>query len=179
VTTVGAPADLGLYAVSDSGSDQYMGAANIILSWNPTYLDLLGLDQTGASPDVLAAAFAPEPYGLNESNPPADGDGWIEVLAGFGPTGITATPAGTLLTTILLDALAETPLTTVSILPSGGFNQVLGPGHTTVFDAFTPGLDVTGTLGSADITIVPEPATLCLAFLGFAAAGFRRRARHA
>jgi len=165
---VGQQVNLGVYAVSDSAANQFMGSGNVVLGWNPTYLTLLGLSQAGASPQVLSAAFPPlDPYGINEASPPADGSGIIQVIGQLSGPEISATPSGTLLTTIRFNAVAQTPLTLVSILNFAGSP----PAPTQVFDGPN---DVTGTLGSAAVTIVPEPASILL-LLALAAIARRQR----
>jgi len=153
------PVNIGLYAVSDSSADQLLSAADVIFSWDPVFLDLLGNDNTGGAPLLVSGFPAVEPYNLNESVPPQDGDGFYLAYAFLGSP-VAATPAGTLLTTFQFLALAETPGTDVVVEQTGGSPQ----GHTAVYDGTVPALEVTGALGSATVTIVPEPSTLtCLA----------------
>jgi hypothetical protein len=52
-------------------------------------------------------------------------------------------------------------------------------GHTIVYDGTIPNTNKTGTLGSASITILPEPTTLALLAVGFAAIGYRRKSHGA
>ena len=174
VVNVGDFADLELYAVSDNGSDQLMSAADILFTWDPTYLDLVGLDQTGATATLTSFFPQVDPWGgINNGNPPTSGTGLYSVSAFPGPANaIVATPAGTLLTTFLIDAIAPTPNTVFSLVMTvGGLSQ------TTVYDGTTPNTDVTGTLGVAHVTILPEPGTLVFGLLGAAALSVRRRAR--
>lgn len=151
--SVGQTAQVGVFVVSDSSSDQLMSAAQIILRWDTAYLRLLGNSQVGATPLLSSGFPMPEPYGLNEATPPQDGDGIYFAFSLFG-TPTHATPAGTLLTTLAFETLQMTPLTGIDILVSGGAPS----GRTTVFDGTTPNTDVTGTLTGAGITIVPAPA---------------------
>jgi hypothetical protein len=169
-------ADVGLYAVSDNGSNQLMSAADVMFTWDPTYISLDGADIIGADPNVLAGFFpAADPYGnINQGmNPPTSGTGFWSVLASFGNP-VAATPSGTLISTFLLTALAPTPLTVVSIVPNAG-----NGGHTKVYDGTIPNLDVTGSLGHSNITILPEPASLSLLLLGTMTVGYRRRINNA
>jgi len=115
---VGDPVGVGLYAVSGTGVDEPFNSAQVIMTWDTSFLLLTGVDQTAAvlQPPNDTSAFLPgDSFGFNESNPPADGDG---IWFGFVSTGQTrdATVAGSLLTTIMFDALAETPGTPVSML---------------------------------------------------------------
>lgn len=146
---VGATLRVGLYAVSDSAEDQYLAAVDVIIAWSPTYIQLLGIDNAG-SPGWLYSGFPDDPYQLNESIPPQDGDGFYNALANFGEP-VAATPEGTLLTTFEFLALADTPSTILEILEEAGSP----PGETVVYDGFIPNLDVTGTLGSAQFSIGP------------------------
>lgn len=171
VVNPGDYADLELYAVSDSG-DVTISAADVLITWDPTYLDLVGLDISGAS-GVMSAYFPPvgpwSEYNDGQA-PPTDGTAYFRVDALLGQP-LTVTPAGTLLTTILIDALAPTvPGSTIfSIATTLG-----GDTESRVFDGVTPALKVTGSLGSAEIVILPEPATLSLLGLGLVVLRRRR-----
>ncbi len=158
VVSVGDPVNVGLYAVSDSDSDQPLLSVQVIFSWDVNFLQLLGLDQTGAV--GLAGSFFPagDPFGLNEEIPPQDGDG---LYIAFAPPGspVAATPAGTLLTTFQFLALDETAGTPVDILASGGDPA----GQTVVSDSTG---DVTGTLSGAIVEILvatPNPKLILTA----------------
>lgn len=144
----GSEVQIGLYAVSDSSANQLMAAADVIIGWDPAYLHLLGKTDVGAVPLLVSGFPYPDPYNLNEVVPPQDGDGFYIAYA-YGGQPVAATPAGALLTTFRFQALAETPATQVLILPSAGSPL----GHTVVYDGTTPGLGVTGTLGSATVAI--------------------------
>lgn len=158
---VGGTVNVGFYAVSDSGSDQLLSAVDAIFAWDPAFLQLLGVNNTGAEP-LLFSGFAVNDFSnLNEIVPPQDGDGFYQAFAFLG-TPVAATPAGTLLTTFQFQALSETPSTPISVLASGGSPV----GNTVVFDGVTPNTPVTGTLGGATVAIIPEPASLMLVLLG-------------
>ena len=172
VVTVGSTINLGLYAVSDSPSDQLLSAAQVIISWNVSYAQLSGLNNAGGAP-LLSSAFGPEPFGLNSSL--VDGDAmWV----GYAPLGaansIPATPGGTLLTTLQFLALAPTTGNTlIDIIPAAG-NPL---GHTIVFDGTTPNVDVTGEIDGAlvQIVAVPAPPVVAAAALGLFTMHPRRR----
>ncbi len=140
---------VGLYAVSDDDGNQLLSAIDAILQWDPTKLDLLGVDATGGPP-LLASGFPDDPFSLNESNPPQDGDGLYVAWANLGST-IAATPAGTLITTFMFFPVATTPGTPIDLLEAAG-NP---PGETIVYDGTVPNLDVTGKLAGAVIEILP------------------------
>jgi hypothetical protein len=172
VAIVGNTVNVGLYAISDSPSSQLLSAAQVILTWDVSYVQLSGLNNSGAA-TWLSSAFGPEPFGLNTSL--LDGDAmWI----GLAPLGqanaVPATPGGTLLTTFMFQALAPTaPLTLINLVPSGG-NPL---GTTIVFDGTVPNTDVTGTLTGAMVQILPIPGPSALAGLGLGALFMARRRR--
>jgi len=146
---VGDTVNIGLYAVcSDPNTTQSMAAMDVIFAWDPERLRLLGLDCTGAA-NWLYSGFPDDPYGLNETIPPQDGDGLYTALSPLGNP-VHATPEGTLVTTFQFEALSVCDLTIVDILESAGSP----PAHTVVYSGDTPNTDVTGTLGHAEVTIV-------------------------
>ena len=172
VVNVGDPADLGLYAVSDSSSNQLLSAADVIFSWDPAYLGLLGVDNTGAATGLISGFPVIDPWGnINDANPPTTGTGYYSFYAMLGSP-VAATPSGTLLTTFVIDALAPTALTQFSILASGP-----GGSASAVYDGTNPNTPVTGSLGIANITILPEPASALLLLAG-AMTLLSRRSRH-
>jgi hypothetical protein len=145
---VGNTINLGLYAVSDSASDQLLAAVHAIITWDTSYVQLLGLNNAGAV-SLLSSAFGPEPYHLNTSI--TDGDAmWIGLSPLGAANAVHATPSGTLLTTFQFQALANTaPTTLVNIVLSAG-NPV---GHSIVYDGTVPNTNVTGTLSGSVITV--------------------------
>jgi MYXO-CTERM domain-containing protein len=168
---VGQPLGIGLYAVSDSSQSQWFSAAQVIIGWDPAYLLLTGNDDTGGV-DWLGSGFIPgDSFGINEANPPADGDGMWTGMVTFGEER-PASPAGTLLTTITFNALALTSETLVTILPSAS-HPPYPTGYTKLLSLQG---SVLGNLGSpAGVTIIPEPAGLTLLALGGLLLGARRR----
>lgn len=168
--SIGATVQIGLFAVSDTPAPQSFSAVQTVVAWDPAYLGLLGVDDTGGVGWLSSGFPTPEPYGLNESNPPGDGDGiWLALNSPGSPN--VATAAGTLLTTFEFEALAETPSTDVLVLSGGGSPNV----NTAVFDAVIPNFNILGEIGeAAKVTIVPEPATVGLAVLGLAVMMRRR-----
>ena len=149
---LGDTANIGLYAVSDHDTDQLLMAADVIISWDPDFLQFLGNDNTDAVPLQSSGFPANDLFNLNEVVPPKDGDGLYVALAPLGNP-VAATPRGTLLTTFQFQALAETPQTPVDILESAGDPE----GHTIVYDGTVPNLDVTGELFGVTVTILAEP----------------------
>jgi len=172
---VGDPVGIGLYGVSDSTQDQGFSSAQVIMEWDPIYMLCTGNSTAGAV-DLMGSSFLPgDSFGINESNPPTDGDGmWVGMVT-FGQERF-ATPQGTLLTTITFTALAQTPGCLLSMLAdSADHPHPPHPvGHTKVLNLQNQ--NVLGNLGgSATITVVPEPGMLPL--LVFILPGIRRESR--
>ncbi|MCZ6652838.1 MAG: hypothetical protein O7D91_07410, partial [Planctomycetota bacterium] len=149
---IGDTVNIGLYAVSDDETDQLLAAAQVIISWDPSFLQLLGIDGTGAVPLLSSGFPSNDPFNLNEVVPPQDGDGLHVALAPLGNP-VPTTPEGVLLTTFQFLALADTPQTPVDIMDSGGDPL----GETIVFDGTVPNLDVSGTLIGGVVEIIFEP----------------------
>lgn len=170
---VGDPVGIGLYAVSDSDEVQTFNSLQVLMEWDPGYLELTGTDLTGGVGLESSAFTAGDSWGFNETQPPADGDGiWFGFApVVFPPEELPATPEGSLLTTIMFMALAETPGTLVDMLESGQ-----QPGHPLAHTEIYSGTsNVVGTLGGpANVTIIPEPATIGLMLL-VGVVVFRRR----
>jgi hypothetical protein len=142
-----------------------------VFGWDPAYLDLLGLDGTGAVPLMSSAFPANDAWGLNEVVPPHDGDGLYLALALIGDP-VEVTTNGVLLTTFQFAALQPTTGTFVDMLTEGGSPPI----NTAVIDGLVPGLEVTGTLTGAMVTIVPEPkSVVLLALVGLTLVLMRHR----
>ncbi|MHC5006544.1 MAG: EF-hand domain-containing protein [Planctomycetota bacterium] len=146
---VGGTANVGVYLVSDSDSDQYVASAEIVFTWEPQYLQLLGVDTTGGPPLMGFPPF-PDNLPLNESDPPQDGDGMYIALA-YGGVPVEAPPQGTLLTTFQFEAMAETSGTLVDVVAS----LSNPPGTTVIWDGTIPNYPVTGTL-TGDVVVVGD-----------------------
>jgi hypothetical protein len=179
---VGNVVNVGLYAVSDGNPtpNQSMSSIDMILAWDPSYLQLIGVTNNG--PYGWMQSNFPNDSGLNGiNNTWADGNAFYRALAQFAvppnPAWATPTP-GLLVTTFRFLALAETPSTMITIPPEYfGPNFPTIPATTTrIQDGFTAGLFVQTPppWGSAKVQIIPEPATLALV-AGALAAGLRRR----
>ena len=132
-----------LYAVSDNPEEnQFFSAMDVILAWDPDYLELLDDVPCSGCPTWLYAGFSDDPYGINETFPPQDGDGILTILAPLGAP-VAATPEGTPIRILQFNCLALTNETPISFLETAGSPE----GRTAVFDGDVPGLDVTGLLG--------------------------------
>jgi len=141
-----------LYLVSDDPElPESFAAAETVFTWNPDDLELLGIDNTGATALLISNLPANDAFGLNEADPPADGNGLYQALAFLGFPG-EATSAGTLVTTLEFRTLQEvtnTPVTIEEILQI----EENPPGRSRVFSGTVPGLEVTGELRGAVVTV--------------------------
>jgi hypothetical protein len=163
---------LGLYAVPDGPQPQAFSSVQVILAWDPACLQLTGHSTAGALGFLGSSFLAGDSFGLNEANPPRDGDAmWV----GLGPLGgeLLAQPGGSLLTTILFKARQPTPATAVTLLASA--QHLPNPaGYTKMLNRQSS--DVLGRLGApVTVTIVPEPAALLLALFSAAFVARGRR----
>jgi hypothetical protein len=147
---VGGTANVGVYLVSDNDSDQYVAAAEIVFTWEPQYLQLLGVDTTGGPPLMGFPPF-PQSVPLNEADPPQDGNGMYMALA-YGGLPVAAPPEGTLLTTFQFEGVAETSGTLVDVVAS----MADPAGTTVIWDGTIPNYPVTGTL-TGDVVVVGDP----------------------
>ena len=179
VVSVGNTVSIGLFAVSDTPT-QSMSAVDAVLSWDSTYLSLTGV--TNDSPYSWQSSDFPNDCGLDglNANPVCpiytgtsanDGTAFYRAQRNVG-TPAMATSGGLLIATFNFTALLLTPSTMISIPTSAGLFT-----DTVVVSGETAGLPITGTLGTAEITIVPEPATLGLVALGALSLVRRRRLR--
>lgn len=145
--------EINLVAHSADGTEQLISALDVIFTWDPTLLELLGVDDGNADVSWLVSGFLNDPDDINDgiSDPPIgvpnnDGDALFTALAPPGapaPTG----PDDIVITTLLFRALQTTPATVVQFLPTlGDFGQtrVFGEGKQN---------DITGDI-SATATVV-------------------------
>lgn len=169
---VGSVVNIGVYA-STAFSTRTLASYDLIFSWDPTFLQLTGVDSTGGVPMATNTFFnAAATGGINESVPPADGTGMLTGFAIPGPANApVATTAGILLTTLKFNALALTPSTPLTILTSAGSPTKFSM----VVDGQQANLDVTGTFSNAAVQIVPAPAAGAGLLIGVLALGRRRR----
>lgn len=133
-----------LYAVADSETDPNITAMDVVLTWDPGALELIGVVDNG--PYVwLASDFLRNADGLNLTF--LDGDAVYTALANLDQPP-DAGGAGLWVTTFQFRALRRTVATTVVIEPSLGLNSV-----TVVFGDDYLEQDVTGALGQATVTV--------------------------
>jgi hypothetical protein len=150
VQTVGAgqAVELGLYAVSDDETDQSIAAIDAILQWDAPQLALTGNYDNGPY-DWLGTTGFPDDSafdGLNDTW--LDGDAYYQAHAQLGDPAL-ATPDGLLVTTFQFDALDE-GVASITIPPEAGQYT-----STAVWDGQSPGTQVTGSLGSATVIVLP------------------------
>jgi len=169
--TVGSSVSVGIYAVSDNTSTQLLSALQMIFTWDTSKLQLTG---SSAVAPLSFQGFLMGPDGINEANPPADGNAIIYALDNPGSP-IGATPLGTQIATLQFNALALAVLTPINILAAAG--QAPNTEMTAVFDGNMPNQMVTGSFTGGTVTIValPTPGAGALFFVGALAAGRRRR----
>lgn len=141
-----------LVATSGTCADQPVVAIEAVLIWDPSILELVGKSDPG--PPWVDSSF-PDDSDLDGLNAPfaglpaSDGDMFYQALGAF-PSGAPVPPGGIVVTTFEFRALDGTPGTQVTIPATfGTFSQtrILGAGSDL-------GVDVTGSLGFADVQIV-------------------------
>jgi hypothetical protein len=150
-------AEVGLYATSLTGQDEEFNAAQVIITWDPLVMQLLGVATTGAvlqPPDDTSAFIPGDSWGLNEADPPADGDGVWQGLVALGQNRI-ATPAGSLLATLQFQTLTLTPCADLTIL-----DTLQLPGFARAFSKVVQGtfnvVEYASLPATACVAIVPE-----------------------
>jgi hypothetical protein len=136
IATVGSTVNMTLYAVSDNGLPQSIGAMDVIITWDPTKLQLLGFTNTGNGYTWLDSGFM-LPGGLNTST--SDGDAIWTAFAQFGSPAY-ATASGLWVTRFQFQALTTTAATAVAI------PATLSGQQTAVYDGVLPNTNVTGAL---------------------------------
>lgn len=147
VLVAGVEFELSLYAksVRADGLAQSVSAMDVVMTWDSTQIEYLGLDNNGPY-GWLASGFMND--ALNMSL--ADGDAKYTALAQFGAANAAmATPQGLLVTSFRFVALTEIPTSSLVIETS------LGPfAFTRVFGADFANQNVTGALGNAAVSVV-------------------------
>ncbi len=141
--------EISLFAqsVRADGLEQRVGAMDVVLTWDPAFVELVGINDVGPY-EWFQSGFLND--ALNDSL--SDGDAKYTALAQFGASSAAvATPEGLLVTNFRFAALAEGDLNSIVIEAS------LGQGaDTRVFGVDYPGHIVTGALGEALVTIAPR-----------------------
>lgn len=150
---VGEQFDVALYAWSDDPfSDQSFSAVEVVFQWPTDNIQLLSLVGGGDVDLVIEGFPVTGSNGLNEAQPPQDGDGLYIGWVDLGATAL-ATPAGTRITTMRFQALNVTADAPIDIAEYGGFP--IRP--TIVYSGEVPNLPVTGTLTGTSVEVRPIP----------------------
>lgn len=139
---------LDLHAVSDEPVS--INAARVIFAWDPTVVELLGTSEVGGQ-WAQSGLVENDPWGINESIPPADGDGVWEAYAPLGES-IPIDQNGVLLTTFEFQA-GMTTATLVEVLAEAGSPTA----DTVVLDAVIPNFNLLGNLGLPALVDIVEP----------------------
>ncbi len=148
---LGDPITFGLYAVSVDANPDDMFTLDVVISWDPNFLELLGHDDTSA-PNWLVSGFPDDSAfdGLNApftGLPSNDGDALYQAWAQLGVPE-AATSAGLLITEIQFGTTALTEGTPIDILNCVGMSPTA-----TVVDGGSAG-QLQGVLGSTSVRIV-------------------------
>jgi hypothetical protein len=167
---VGDQVAISIIAAATSGEPEGLLSFQMIFSWDTSRLQLTGISGVGGA-SFTASGFFHDAYGINELAVPTDGNA---MFVGLGPLGssIIAQPGGTLMSTLLFTALAPTPGTPLTILPSAGSPV----GTTVVYGDAGPNVNVTGSLTGASVRIVPAPSAALLLAVGVLSQRRRRAA---
>lgn len=154
---VGTVVEIDLYAVTDTGQEQTIAAIDVVLTWDPQRLLLLGVVDNGPY-EWLGSGFDLRDFdGLNQSL--LDGNAKYTALSALDDPAVAIPPTdeieGLLVTTIQFFALSEVDQTVVVIEESWSATAV-----TQVFGGGAPNDPVTGELNNASVTIIRRPKTL-------------------
>ncbi len=136
--------ELGLYAVSDDETDQVVRGLQVILLWDPAYLELdpdQPLLNNGPYP-WLMSGFYPDDEADGLNNTWTDGNAYYQAVGNFASLAY-ATPEGLLVTTFRFNPVEHTEATDIVMPPTYGQYT-----ETQVFGEEV-GEEVTGTLGTA------------------------------
>ncbi|RIK68137.1 MAG: hypothetical protein DCC65_04770 [Planctomycetota bacterium] len=110
--------EISLFAQTDQSSDECFSSIELILDYDPAFVELVGFDSSGNNYGFVLEGFLPDPDGINSSI--GDGDA-LYTAGGFGAA-YTAPPApGALVTKFQFRIIAATSGTVIDYLPSSGF----------------------------------------------------------
>ena len=140
--TVGDSFTVGLYMKSDSAQNQFTIGMEVIMLWDPAYIDYQGLGPRQAIWDMMAGWG---PWVMNSNL--HDGDAFFNTMT-F--TAAAATPAGVLCQEFYFKALQPIAATYLTIPATRSGDHLY---TTFVQDASIPNYNIVGTLGSDKITI--------------------------
>jgi len=145
---VGRVLEVDLYAVSDNDQDQSIAAIDVVLSWDPQRLPLLGVINGGPYEWLISGFELNDPGDLNISL--EDGNALYTALSALGDPAV-ATPDGLLVTTFQFFPIAEVDASEITI------EENLSSTLTRVFDGDAPNVTVTGELYGVSVTIIRRP----------------------
>ncbi len=144
---VGDIVEVRLIATAQDDTPTEAGALDVVLSYDPGVLRLLGHDTTGAGYAWFVAGFLPDPDGINLDL--TDGQALFTALSQINLPATIPMDPGLRVTTFRFLALEPSAATGVHFLAnSGSF------GRTQVLDFYQPGTDITGDISAfAAVTI--------------------------
>ena len=153
---VGTVLEIDLFAIPDPGQQQTISAIDVVLTWDPQRLLLLGVVDNGPY-EWLESGFKPfgqvDFDGLSESL--VDGDAKYTALSAAPGEPAVATSNGLLVTTFQFYALSEVDSTEVVIE-----DRLSATAITRVFGGDAPNQVVTGELNNTSATIIRRHKTL-------------------
>ncbi|MCA9289678.1 MAG: hypothetical protein KDA25_01030 [Phycisphaerales bacterium] len=155
---VGDLIEIDIIVSADGPDPQPFAALDAILSWDPSFMVLLGVDDSNAGAPFFISSFLPDPDGINADL--TDGDALYTALAPPGnPVNAPPAPGQLIVTTVQFTALAPTPGTPLAFIPElGRF------GETRVL---LSGMNITGDISSiATIEILAVPMGACCVGFG-------------
>lgn len=147
--SVGDVVEIGLYAVSTTGQNVGISGLDVVLTWDPTRLELRGFANNPAYGWLLSGFLVDSGAdGLNNAHD--DGDALFQAVGQFSLPAM-ATPEGFLITTFKFNALGRTERTDVMPIPQAGqYSQ------TSVFLFGAINEDIVGALEPAAVAIAAE-----------------------
>ncbi|MCC6483704.1 MAG: PEP-CTERM sorting domain-containing protein [Armatimonadetes bacterium] len=167
-----------LYALSTTGSDEFVSAMDVILTWDPALIrPEVGTDGMGApQPEWDFDGLLYQASGINNRDMITgdiinDGAFMYTAAAPLG-TPVAISPTGLKIVEFRFTARAMTSGTSIQIPAAFGQDQ------TRVFDGMNANTDIKGLLTGARMTVVPEPSgLLALATGAVSLLGLIRRPR--
>lgn len=111
--------EIDLVARSDDGADQPFNTLDAVVSWDPTKLEFLGIDDSNAEADFFFSGFLPDQDGINDDL--TDGEVLYVALGRAGdPPVAPPAPDDLIVTTFIFRAIELTPGTVLEFIPAVG-----------------------------------------------------------
>ncbi len=148
---VGDTFDVSLRMSSQGAPLADVGALDVIISYDPAVLTLLGSSQLGAGYTWFAQGFLPDVDMINTDI--TDGEAIFTALAQITTPAIPPVSPGLIVTTLQFQANAMSAGSVISIAPSAG-----AFGVTKVLDFSSAGLVVTGDISSQVNVVIADPS---------------------